>query len=324
MNQIPSPTSSSQETSRYGALTLADAIQLGSPATWAASAIPVFLGGAFALGFSDFNLSGAPWRPLIAFLLMWITATSAQAAVNTLNDYSDFKKGTDTAENSVDLVDVPIINKNLNPKDALKVGIGYMLIAGVAGLGVVFLSGPITLAIGLLGAVILVGYSFGPTPISYLPLGEIVSGTVMGILIPFATYYALTLRLDYAVMFWAIPCGLLVGAIMQTNNTSDIERDRLAGRRTLPLIIGMRTSARLMAIWSILSLAIAAACCWFHFPAGIYLIAVVSVLNAPTIAKIANFDFNYLTRPQAMARASKQTLIINGTYILAILIGSLL
>lgn len=323
MTQTPSHPTHTHQTSAYGKLTPADALQLGSPATWAASAIPVFLGGAFALTFTGFTLAGSPWRPLLVFVLMWITATAAQAAVNTLNDYSDFKKGTDTIENSVDLVDVPILHKNLNPKDALKVGFGYMAIAGTAGLVVVLLSGLPTLAIGLLGAVILVAYSFGPTPISYLPISELVSGVVMGLLIPFATYYALTLQLDYAVIFWALPCGLLVGAIMQTNNTSDIERDTKAGRRTLPSIIGMRNSARLMALWSILSLAIAATCCWIYFPTGIYVIAVITLMNAPTISKIAHFNFGYDTRPEAMARASKQTLIINGAYIVAIMVGAL-
>ena len=76
-------------------------------------------------------------------------------------------------------------------------------------------------------------YSAGKTPISYLPIGELVSGFVMGGLIPLACYQALSGTFDLRALLWAVPTILGVGLIMFTNNTCDVEKDVESGRRKL-------------------------------------------------------------------------------------------
>lgn len=74
----------------------------------------------------------------------------------------------------------------------------------------------------------MVVYSAGKTPVSYLPIGEAVSGGVMGGLIPLACYQALTGDLNWLMLLWAVPEIIGVGLIMMTNNTCDM-------RKTFPL-----------------------------------------------------------------------------------------
>ena len=107
---------------------------------------------------------------------------------------------------------------------------------------------------------IVIAYSAGKTPISYLPIGEVVSGFVMGGLIPLACYQVLTGELNFVVLVWSIPTIIGIGLIMMTNNTCDIEKDIEASRRTLPVLLG-REKARtlyhaLMVVWVLAIIAI--------------------------------------------------------------------
>ena len=104
-------------------------------------------------------------------------------------------------------------------------------------------AGFVPLVIALMGALFVVLYSAGKSPISYLPLGEVVSGVVMGGLIPLAVYLVLTGELDFTILLLSIPTILGVGLIMFTNNTCDIERDIPSGRKTLSVVLG-RTNSR--------------------------------------------------------------------------------
>ena len=77
--------------------------------------------------------------------------------------------------------------------------------AFLLGAYVIWQAGWIPLAIGVVGAVFVVVYSAGKTPVSYLPIGEAVSGGVMGGLIPLACYQALTGDLNWLMLLWAVP-----------------------------------------------------------------------------------------------------------------------
>lgn len=311
----------------YQKITFADALQLASPPTWAASIFPVLVGASLTL--TQKNVQGQRLlftsRGLLIFILMFFTAILLQSAVNVLNDYADFKKGTDTAENSVDLVDVPIINKNLNPKSALNVAFVYLGLAAVCGSSVVALTTYITLIMGLIGAATVGLYSLGPKPISYLPLGEFISGFVMGEIICNATYYAIAGKFNPLIVVWALPLFFTIATIMQTNNTCDIKRDIEAGRKTLPILLGKTRSGHVIALAQILALGIAGAYSINHsFPWGTLIMTLAVIVCARNIVTIYNFDYSYKTRPQAMQRIAKQAVLVNGFYFVAIVIGALL
>ena len=123
--------------------------------------------------------------------------------------------------------------------------IGLLVAAIALGLYIIAVAGFIPLVIALIGALIVVLYSGGKTPISYLPIGEIVSGGVMGGLMPLACYQVLSGTFSWMMLVWSIPTIIGVGLIMMTNNTCDIEKDLEASRRTLPVLLG-RKRARVL------------------------------------------------------------------------------
>jgi 1,4-dihydroxy-2-naphthoate octaprenyltransferase len=224
------------------------ALRLAAPHTWPpASVTPAILGVLLALDFTG------RFSPLLSVVLLLIVILM-QSAANTFNDYYDFMKGLDTRENSDDPEDAVLVYNHVNPKSVLYLAIGFLAAAGILGVYVTVSSGPAPLIAGLAGAVALVLYSASPLPISFLPLGELVSGFVMGGLIPFGVYAAVTGQTDFTVIILSVPCVIGVGLVMMTNNLCDIERDQEAGRKTLPVLLGRERARKLYLLLFLLML----------------------------------------------------------------------
>ncbi|MDR1135135.1 MAG: prenyltransferase [Clostridiales Family XIII bacterium] len=215
------------------------ALRLAAPHTWPpASVAPMILGVLLALDFTgEFSL------PLFVVLLLIVVLM--QSAVNTLNDYYDFVKGADRLENSDDPTDAILVYNHINPRHVLALAFAFLGFAAILGIYVVYAGGVVPLIAGVIGALVIVAYSAGKSPISYLPFGELASGLVMGGLIPFAVFAAFTRIAEPAVILYSLPCILGVGLVMMTNNLCDIERDIEAGRKTLPVLLG-RVKARML------------------------------------------------------------------------------
>ncbi len=193
------------------------ALQLAAPHTWPAAIVSVLVAAACALANTGSLDVGMAWLLLLICILM-------QASVNTFNDYFDFIKGTDTAEDNVEASDSVLVYNDVNPRSALGLAIGFLTVAFLLSLYVIWKAGPVPPRHRAYRAVIVVMYSGGKTPLSYLPVGEAVSGIVMGGLIPLACYQVLSGTFTFIALLWATPTIIGVGLIMMTNNTCDIER----------------------------------------------------------------------------------------------------
>ncbi len=227
-----------QDVPSYARLTARMALQLAAPHTWPAAIFPVLVASA-AAAVTTPSISIVMVCTLLAICILM------QSAVNTFNDYYDYVKGADSADDNVEESDAVLVYNNVNPHAALALAIGFLVAAFTLGVYVIWMAGWIPLALGVVGALIVVLYSAGKTPISYLPIGEVVSGFVMGGLIPLACYQALTGVFDVRALLWAVPTIIGVGLIMMTNNTCDIEKDVAVGRRTLPTLLGRKRARTL-------------------------------------------------------------------------------
>ena len=76
------------------------------------------------------------WRRLLLLICILM-----QASVNTFNDYFDFIKGTDTAEDNVEASDSVLVYNDVNPRSALGLAIGFLAVAFLLGLYVVWKAG---------------------------------------------------------------------------------------------------------------------------------------------------------------------------------------
>lgn len=222
----------------YEALTPKMAWLLAAPHTWPAAILPVLVAAGAACATTGSLSASLTCALLVICILM-------QSAVNTLNDYFDYVKGTDSADDNVEESDAVLVYNNVNPASALRLAVGFLAAAFVLGGYAIYVAGWIPLAIGLIGALIVFLYSGGKTPISYLPIGEAVSGLVMGGLIPLACYQVLTQEFSWLALVWALPTIIGVALIMLTNNTCDIEKDIAAKRRTLSVRLGRERAVAL-------------------------------------------------------------------------------
>lgn len=290
------------------------ALQIAAPHTWPAAILPALTAMACAAA-NGYAVSAVMALVLLAICILM------QAAVNTFNDYYDYVKGSDSAEDNVDPTDAVLVYNNVNPRSALMLAVGFLVVAFALGAYVIWQAGWIPLAIGIVGAIVVVLYSAGKTPISYLPIGELMSGFVMGGLIPLACYQALTKCFNPIMLVWALPTIIGVGLIMLTNNTCDVEKDIESGRKTLPVLLG-RSRARTLyhaLVWIWIALIIVNVLIWFSggWPVLVFMLAA----SIPLLKALLSNPLAPPARIGAMAQICSVNIALGAFYAAAVFAG---
>ena len=287
------------------------ALNLAAPHPWPAAIMPTLV--AIGAASSESPLSITMCCSLLAIVILM------QSAVNTFNDYYDYVKGTDSEDAYVDEDDAVLVYNNVNPKSALRLAIGYLAAAFILGIYAIVRAGYVPLAIALVGALFVVLYSAGKSPISYLPLGEAVSGIVMGGLIPLAVFQVITGILDFRMLLIAVPTVIGVSLIMLTNNTCDIERDIPAGRRTLPVVLGRDRSRSLyhalLVVWMLFIVINTGI--WFR--SGLIVMPFMLLASYPIIRALWQNPLTAERRQQAMPQALSVNVVLGAFYAAALL-----
>lgn len=206
------------------------------PKTLTGAAAPVMVGGGLAVGFlrsSSFSLcSLSVWIP---FCLALVFALVMQVTANMVNDYFDFKKGSDRDD-------------RLGPERACAQGwitpgrmyraiIILSVLALLIGLPLVFYGGWEMLIVGLACVVFCWLYT---THLSYMGLGDLLVIVFFG-LVPVAfTFYVMTGCITSEVWVSGLAMGLCTDCLLIVNNYRDIEQDRKSGKRTLIVMVGKK------------------------------------------------------------------------------------
>lgn len=199
------------------------------PATLPAAIGPVLVGLGAALSV------GTPFRADTAVACLAV-ALLLQVAANLSNDLADFERGADTAER---LGPIRAAASGLLAPAALRRGIGIVVIAaGVVGLYLVSVGGPLLLVLGAAAIVAAIAYTGGPWPYGYRGLGEVFVFLFFGFVAVAGTAYLQAGRLEPLFLIAAVPMGALVTAILVVNNLRDIPTDRAAAKRTLAVAFG--------------------------------------------------------------------------------------
>lgn len=215
-----------------------------------ASLFPFLLGVLFSCTyFKSFNIANTLLF-FVAMLLFDMTTT----AINNLMDYQKAKDQTYKKEVNI------IGQENISEKTVIRLIVVMLSAASLIGLWLVVQTTILLLFMG--GACFIVGifYTFGPVPISRMPLGEVLSGLVMGFGIFFITVYvnvesetlldlifqgtSFLLIGDYLaiikIIFVSLPTVFLIANIMLANNICDLDQDINNHRFTLPFYIGKK------------------------------------------------------------------------------------
>lgn len=301
----------------HASLTPRLAFQLMAPQTLAPSILAVL----FSVVYTAVSFSGTV-NLLLATILFFICVLM-QAAANTLNDYFDFKKGTDSLENSSeDAFDAVLVYNDLNPNHVLVFAIAQLLVAAALGCYIVMIAGMTPLVIGIIGAIVVVIYSAGKTPLSYLPIGEVAIGFVMGGLIPLACVFVLSGVLDWWLLIIALPLMIAIGLILATNNTCDIEKDIVARRHTLAVMLGRLTAVSAykgaIVVWTVLILVLELI---FFTPGTVFGILMICAAF-PVLRALMLNPLVQASRDAAMAQIISLNIIFIAFYCLAIVMSS--
>jgi len=306
--------SASEGKAAYTPLNLTMAWQLAAPHTWPASIMPVMIATGCAYALNDVLSVSMSLTLLLICILM-------QSSVNTLNDYFDYVKGTDSKDDNVEVSDAVLVYNNVKPKSALYLALAFLAAAFVLGIYPIMEAGYVPLAFALVGALIVALYSGGKTPISYLPIGELVSGFVMGGLIVVASYYVLTHNLSIEACVWAVPTTIGVALIMMTNNTCDIEKDIAAARYTLPVKLGRARSIKAYHVLLILWLASIVVIVALWFGKGLVLMPFMLLSSYPFLNALWKNPIIAQSRVAAMSQICTVNVILGCFYALGVIIS---
>jgi 1,4-dihydroxy-2-naphthoate polyprenyltransferase len=208
------------------------------PRTLPAAVAPVLVGTAAAIEASDDLRVGA-------FIAALVGSVFIQVGTNLANDYSDAKRGADTADR---LGPVRVTSSGLvAPRRVLVATWLAFAVAVAAGIYLATVAGPVILAVGAASILAGVLYTGGPRPYGYEGLGELFVFTFFGLVAVNGSYYVQLEELDWLPFALSIPVGLLSTAILVVNNVRDIDTDRRAGKRTLAVRLGRERARRLYA-----------------------------------------------------------------------------
>ncbi|MEE8384592.1 MAG: 1,4-dihydroxy-2-naphthoate polyprenyltransferase [Dehalococcoidia bacterium] len=226
------------------------------PATLWAAVVPVLVGSGLAWGAGrDLHCPDAEdclleigvrifrWD---ALLITLVAALAIQVGTNFANDVADARRGADTS----DRIGPPrVVAEGILPAGIVwrATWLAFGL-AALCGLYLAFIAGWAVIAIGVVSILAALGYVGGPKPYGYAGLGEVFVFIFFGLVATVGSRFVHDGRLPSGEAWrLAIPVGLLVTAILVVNNIRDIETDAAAGKRTLAVILGRSTTARLYA-----------------------------------------------------------------------------
>ncbi|MDD7928985.1 1,4-dihydroxy-2-naphthoate polyprenyltransferase [Microbacterium thalli] len=172
-----------------------------------------------------------------------VVAVALQIGVNYANDYSDGIRGTD----DVRVGPARLTGGRLaRPRTVLAVALGFFALAAIAGVAIIVRTGHWwMLLVGALCVVAAWFYTGGKRPYGYAGLGELFVFVFFGLVATVGTTFVQAGSVPQESWFGAVGAGLLACAVLLANNLRDIDQDRVAGKRTLTVLIG-RTATRIV------------------------------------------------------------------------------
>ncbi len=200
------------------------------PRTLPAAVAPVLVGTAAAVQW----LGHLPrWG---AFFAALVGSIFIQIGTNLANDYSDAKRGADSADR---LGPVRVTSAGLvTPQRVMRATWIAFAVAVACGIYLATVAGWVIIVIGVLSIAAGVLYTGGPRPYGYAGLGEVFVFLFFGLVAVNGSYYVQLEHLDALPLGLSISIGFLATAIIVVNNVRDIETDRRAGKMTSAVRMG--------------------------------------------------------------------------------------
>jgi 1,4-dihydroxy-2-naphthoate octaprenyltransferase len=196
----------------------------------------IIVGSAYAYhqGFSD-------WRIVVMALL---TTLGLQVLSNYANDYGDGVKGTDAHRiGEKRLVAAGIISaKQMKRAVIITANITFILALGLIYIAFVkenFVLSLIFILLGISAIGAAIKYTVGKGAYGYSGFGDVFVFVFFGWVSVIGSNFLFTHSIDWKLFLPASSIGLLSVAVLNLNNMRDIENDKIAGKNTLVVNMGL-------------------------------------------------------------------------------------
>ncbi len=279
--------------------------------------VPVFLGAAVAWNKYGF------FNPL-DFALTLIATLSLHAGANMVDDYFDYKIGADRHKIYKDL-ESPffggsrVLNENLlRPESVYVASVLSFSIGCVVGTAVALRTTPLIFLLGGVG--LFFGY-FHVTLFSKLGLGEFSLFLNFGPLITAGSFLAQAEKLEFSPFVASMPVGILMGALLLVNGIPDLEADRDARKKTVPVRIGKRKSVFTFGILLALTYFFVILAVSFETMPKL---ALISLATFPLGARSFRFALKNYRDPQKFSRVNKWVYILHFSTGALLIVGYIL
>ncbi len=198
------------------------------PKTLSAAIAPVLVGSALAHAAGSF-------RPAAALAAL-AGAVTLQIGSNLANDVFDFERGADGPDR---LGPLRVTQAGLlTPRQMRRATALAFLAATACGAYLTAIAGWPVVVIGLASIAAALAYTAGPFPLAYIGLGDLFVMLFFGFVAVCGTVFVQARQIPPAAWPAAFAVGALGTAILVVNNVRDLESDRRAGRRTIPVRFG--------------------------------------------------------------------------------------
>lgn len=168
------------------------------------------------------------------------------ASVDLLNDYWDYKRGTDIiAKRTKFSGGTGVLPDNLlKPRMVYAAAVIFLILGVLTGTYFVIIRG---IAIAIILGFAIVSIWFYSTSIVNSGLGELFVA-IKGTLIVLGSFYVQTEVIDPSAIYVGAIIGILSASVLFANSFPDYDADRYTGRRTLLNMIGKQKGSRLFPI----------------------------------------------------------------------------
>ncbi|MEG0731757.1 MAG: 1,4-dihydroxy-2-naphthoate polyprenyltransferase [Vagococcus sp.] len=293
-----------------------------------ASLFPFLVG----LLFSAFYFDQVNAENMILFFAAMLVFDMATTAINNLMDFKKAKN--DHYQENTNIVG----SAKLSEKKVSYLIYSMIAFSSLVGIYLTYRTSLLLLAMGGLCFLIGIFYTFGPVPLSRMPLGEIFSGVTMGFGIFFITIYLNIANLDVLrlsfvdgqfmiygkikeliFIVWAsVPMIFTIANIMLANNLCDLEQDISNHRYTLPYYIGKENGVKLFQLLMY--------SCYFFIVGGVVIgiyhwAMLIVLLTLPIIYKNLTIFKEKQEKATTFGISIKNLILFNGAQVVGLILS---
>ncbi len=233
-------------------------------------------------------------------------------SVNTLNDYFDYRSGIDkvTIRTPFSGGSGMIKEGLVSEKEVLWIGIITLAVAAVIGLYFILTRGWLLLPLIIVAAACVVLYSpliqkcYWPEWSPFLGLGVL---PVLGM------YFSQTGMYTWHAVIAAMPSGFLVHNLLLINEFPDIEADKVAHRKTLPITMGGRGAAIVYTVFTLMVYVWVIGAVIFK---AMPVFTLLALLTLPIAVKAIRGSFHYDDRSILVPALASNVMVIMLTQLL--------